>query len=471
MDADADATKPRGGGGGGGGGEATSALPHLDDGVVAEILHRLPTRDAYRASAVCPRWRAVVSEPVFLSRHLSPPPLPLLHDGPPLVILQPRRRVGYTHLTLVATDPAAAGIVGLDLPLEPKYTDKSRKPVYVEPKPYSTGDDTTEICDDDDDEAPEAAEAEAPPGAEAAPPLRPEVPDHVAFFERTVPMLDVSFVAAHGRLLLARSKSRYYVCDPGANRWLVLPPSPLPPTYDAAPGLHYDLDAATGRVSFTVVLLIRARQRQLIVETFSSATGRWERVVLDAQGAARRLGVASPGIHVGASFYWLSRRGARVIRYNLARRRASVVREPPEAEGSKGRLCRSLGSAGGRLRFCAFDVRDEHSGNMLPHDGLEGVHGVWVMDDDGGAGAWRRVHEAVVENLSAWYFNVVTGVEHAVEFAGACGGAIVVKRNHRVVRYDLESGDKAVLASLYRDDGNLAELYSRYTAFPFYGSG
>ncbi|OEL31952.1 hypothetical protein BAE44_0007027, partial [Dichanthelium oligosanthes] len=77
-----------------------------------------------------------------------------------------------------------------------------------------------------------------------------------------------------------------------------------------------------------------------------------------------------------------------------ARGRASVVCDPPEAEGSKGRVWRSLGSAGGRLRLCAFDIRDEESSNMPPHDDVEGVHDVWVMDAAGGA-SWRRVHEAV----------------------------------------------------------------------------
>ncbi|KAL6626935.1 hypothetical protein ACP70R_030661 [Stipagrostis hirtigluma subsp. patula] len=502
--------------------EAAHAVPHLDDGVVAEILHRLPTKDAYRAAAVCPRWRAVVTEPVFLSRHLAPRPLPLLDDGPRAVILQPRRKVGYTHLTLVATDPAGAGPVDLNVPLDPKYTDESLKSscAYKSPKPptpglldtaadsfvlsrlYSTGTDDDEIWDDDapeehdqlaggaaveearDDNAVEepdqpaagddvtvgeAVEADVP-GAEAAPPPLPvEVPDHVAFFERTVPILDISFVASHGRLLLARSRTRYYVCDPAANRWVALPPSSFPPTHDAAPGLHYDLDAATGWVSFTVVLLVRLRRRRLLVETFSSATGRWDRNVLDAPGVARRLGVASQGIHVGTCFYWLCRRDGRVIRYDVARRRASVVRDPPEAEGSDGRACRSLGSAGGRLRYCAFDIRDEHSGSMLPHDDIEGVHGVWVMDP--GAGAWRRVHEAVVEDLSAWYFKMVWGLEKAVEFPGACGGAIIVDQNKHLLRYDLESGDKVKIASLYRNDGRLGALYGRYHAFPFFGSG
>ncbi|OEL14644.1 hypothetical protein BAE44_0024336, partial [Dichanthelium oligosanthes] len=83
-----------------------------------------------------------------------------------------------------------------------------------------------------------------------------------------------------------------------------------------------------------------------------------------------------------------------VVRSDAARGRASVVRNPPEAEGSKGRMWQSLGSAGGPLRLCAFDIRDEESSNMLPHNDVKDVHGVWVMDAAGGA-PWRRVHEAV----------------------------------------------------------------------------
>ncbi|RLM86477.1 hypothetical protein C2845_PM04G20760 [Panicum miliaceum] len=73
--------------GGGRDDAALRAAPHLDDGVVSEFLHRLPTRDAYRLTAVCPRWRALISSPSFLSRHLSPRPLPLLDGLPDAIVL------------------------------------------------------------------------------------------------------------------------------------------------------------------------------------------------------------------------------------------------------------------------------------------------------------------------------------------------------------------------------------------------
>lgn len=408
---------------GGSGEEApSSVVPHLVDGVVSEILRRLPTKDAYRLSAVCRRWREIISEPAFLSQHLSPRPLPLLNGGPDALILQPRRKIGYTRLTLVATDPAN------------------------NPNQAVIGGAVSSL-----DQA-----AEAPQLAATV-----EVGEGEDFFQRTVPMLDISFVAGHGRLLLARSRTRHYICDPAANRWLVLPPSALPPTAETASGLHYDLDAATGRVSFTVVLLVRARGRRVRAETFSSATGRWDTAyVPGAQGAARRLAVASPGIHVGASFYWLCRDRGHAVRYDVARGRASVVCDPPEAEDSKGRVWRSLGSAGRRLRMCAFDIRDEESGNMLPHDDLEGVHGVWAMD--AAAGAWRHVHEAVVEGLATYYFHMLFGHEKALDFAGACGDYIfVVDSDDALVRYHLDSGDKVELARRIRIDGG-------FHVFPFY---
>lgn len=88
----------------------------------------------------------------------------------------------------------------------------------------------------------QAAEADADadaPSTEDAPYLAStvEVEDYAVFLERTVPMLDICFVASHGRLLLARSRTRYYVCDAAANRWLVLPPPALPNANDWGHGV------------------------------------------------------------------------------------------------------------------------------------------------------------------------------------------------------------------------------------------
>ena len=58
----------------------------------------------------------------------------------------------------------------------------------------------------------------------------------------------------------------------------------------------------------------------------------------------------------------------------------ALLREPPEAEQSKCRVGRALGKVGAALRLCVFDIRDEKGDSMLPHDGLEGVHGVWLME-------------------------------------------------------------------------------------------
>uniref|UniRef100_A0A0E0ELI0 Uncharacterized protein n=1 Tax=Oryza meridionalis TaxID=40149 RepID=A0A0E0ELI0_9ORYZ len=213
-----------------------------------------------------------------------------------------------------------------------------------------------------------------------------------------------------------------------------------------------------------MVVLIGCRHRRVVVETFTSATGRWETKELPEQGTqglARSVGggPASPGIHVGGCFYWLThhRSRGRILRYDVAGGRVPVVREPAKAEGSIGRVERSLGSTGGRLRMCAFDVRDDsdESGSPYPHDGGVGVLGVWR--------------------------------ERPVDFAGACGDFVVLDDSrYQLWRYDyLESGDNRRVELWNLDnpeDDNLRdlyernqvsyvfeELYSRYHVFPFFG--
>lgn len=356
-------------------GDAPRPMPHLDDGILSEILYRLPTKDAYRVAAVSPWWRTVLSLPTFLSRHLSPRPLPLLDDRPYALVIQPRRNVGYfTHLTLVPIEPA--GRVPVNVPLQRKYmaTNSDTQPCLLDTAGddsvfqfqllYSTGtDDPASPAADDHDDADrhghdlpvdgvdissgqattttttDASDEDAVP----APPLGERVEDYVVFFECTVPMLDISIVASHGRLLLGCSRSRYYVCDPAANRWLLLPPSTISPVSAANTGFHYDA-SSTGLLTFTVVLLARRRRQRVRVETFRSATGRWDTREQVASGAARCLGTASHGIHAGNCFYWLSRRRGRILRYDAARECASVLREPAEAGRSKRRVGRSLGS-------------------------------------------------------------------------------------------------------------------------------
>ncbi|CAM0958509.1 unnamed protein product [Alopecurus aequalis] len=552
--------------------QGAAAAVYLDDGIVSEILHRLPTKDAYRLAAACRRWRSLLALPTFLCHHLSPRPMPLLDDGPRAFVVQPRDKVGYTHLTVVATDPADRG-VAVTLPVPDRYKDRRTpvpppRPTVGIPRPdpvpalletardksvlrllYSEeedddvpdgsaseddaaeqlvlcalfddedteppaeavdpaatamdaaepdpvpwderhyGDDAAEplvlgsMFDDEDtepsaedvDPAATATEAAAPdpvPSEEhPAPAVSPPVEDYVIFFERTVPMLDICFVASHGRLLLARSRIRYYVCDPAANRWIVLPPSTIAPVSDANAGIHYEVDASTGKTAFTVVLLLRRRLRRGLVETFSSTTGVWDARELRAQGVARGLGAASPGVHFGSCFYWVNRRQGRVVIYDAVRDRASVLREPPLAEKAVSRLGRSLGSVDGTgIRLCAFDIRDEKSHSMMPHDDLEGVHGVWFLESAAAARpAWRRVHEAVVEDLSVWYFLAMCDSEKPVDFPGASGDFILLDQNSRLLRYDLESGRKVQLFSLYRDTSRLGALYSRFHAFPFFG--
>uniref|UniRef100_A0A0E0GK61 F-box domain-containing protein n=1 Tax=Oryza nivara TaxID=4536 RepID=A0A0E0GK61_ORYNI len=473
---------------------AAAAGRHLpDDAVISDISRSLSSRAAHRLAAACPRWRAILSQPTFLCRHLSP--RPLAGERPRALIVQPRK-LGFTHLSLVAVDPADE--LAVHVPIRNKYKRPTR--LYHESHRRSFIPNASAADEPLPEPEPDRFADHLAPGLEVVD--ADDDDDHVAFFERTVPALDISIVAAHGRLLLARGRSCYYVCDPAANRWVELPPSTLPPEHGINSGLHYDdLDddasSGTGRLDFTVVL-IGCRHRRVVVETFTSATGRWETKELPEQGTqglARSVGggPASPGIHVGGCFYWLTHRRnrGRILRYDVAGGRVTVVREPARAEGSIGRAERSLGSTGGRLRMCAFDVRDDsdESGSPYPHDGGVGVHGVWVMTTDDGvaAPAWRRVHEATVDDVGFYYFHMLFERERPVDFAGACGDFVVLDDSgYKLWRYDyLESGDnrRVELWNLNNPkDDNLRdlyernqvsfvfeELYDRYHVFPFFG--
>lgn len=82
-------------------------------------------------------------------------------------------------------------------------------------------------------------------------------------------------------------------------------------------------------------------------------------------------------------------------------------------------MTRALWSASGHLRLCAFDIRDEQHGSAMPHDDGEGVHGVSELESDALLrAARRRVHEGVVEDISAYYFGGLWGREMPVDFAG-----------------------------------------------------
>jgi hypothetical protein len=108
---------------------------------------------------------------------------------------------------------------------------------------------------------------------------------------------------------------------------------------------------------------------------------------------------------------------------------------------------------------------------MLQHDDVEAVHGVWFLEDaEASRPSWRRVHEAVLEDLSVWYFNSMCDMEKPVDFPGASGDFIVLEQDwRRLLRYDLDSGRKVELFNLYRDTTRLGALYRRFHAFPFFG--
>ena len=79
-------------------------------------LHRQPTRDAYRLTAVCQRWHALILSLVFISCHL-----------PDAIVLQPKK-LGYTQLILVTTDPAVH--VALTLPCLTQLSEIFNRPAF-----------------------------------------------------------------------------------------------------------------------------------------------------------------------------------------------------------------------------------------------------------------------------------------------------------------------------------------------------
>ncbi|KAF6989780.1 hypothetical protein CFC21_007073 [Triticum aestivum] len=453
--------------------------PFLEGGLVTEILLRLPaTEDTYRAAAVCPQWQAwrdLVLQPPFLSRHLSPPPPPLPHDEPATIILQPRRKVenGYVHLTLIPVEPInpADGPVHLhlNLPIAVKWT-----------FPEIGG---TEATDEPDLLRPVASVlgnpcAQLPVDAASPPP-------YVIFFEKTAPKLGISIVASHSSLLLGRSRTSYYVCYPAANRWLQLPP-PSQPSNDetASPargmlqsancGFHYEVDAATGRLRFTVVALSKFKGRKVLASVFTSTTGTWATRVVPASGAARCLGgstsyqgkdarsrcIASPGVFASDGFYWLSETRSRVLYYNVFDGHISVLRVPGKIDGASHRVeaSMSIGYADGRLRLMAVDI-------VTMMNRVEGSLGVWDLDggaprqtgDGQTAAEWRSVHRGVWQGT--W-----------IDYSGTFESFLLIAYGKTLLRYDLTTRATTEIARLRPTfkPTRLDALYRSCSIFPFF---
>ncbi|CAD6245940.1 unnamed protein product [Miscanthus lutarioriparius] len=407
---------------------------HLDDNIMSTILSKLPSEPAHRFAVVSKSSGALLRQPAFLQNHLSSRRslVQLLKDDelPSMVAIQPKdhqRPGGYVHLTIV-NNANPTNPVSLHLPVHHAYQHLI---------------------------------------AEHAPAASPAEGELATFLMRTIPKLDASFVASDGPMLLARNPTRsYFVCYPAANRWIALPPPPAGDT--VAAGFRYVVvDAASGTISFMVVLVAPDH-----VATFSSKTGEWGVKEHGAHEDVMAFGAWGPGIRAGNSIYWQSAAGdarARVLCFDVARGgRVSAFREPPLADGGTKRVGRSLGSASGRLRLCAFDVRDNDPGNVQLH-AVEGVHGVFFLDD-GDAGTWRRAHEVVVrDDISVTFFGVPHGAEVPVDFTGASGSSIIVNKNQVLFRRDLEGGNKVRLFDLNKQyDPRMARLYNNLDMFPLF---
>ncbi|KAK1693615.1 hypothetical protein QYE76_010312 [Lolium multiflorum] len=329
--------------------------PFLPDGVVCDILIRLPaTVDVYRAAAVCRGWTGwigVTRTPDFLRSYLRPLPVP--PRGPASIIAQPRRSVdaGYVHLAVISVVPGENGLP-VNMPIDPKFAISAtgEKTLDGDVTPLKS------VADPMVEEEEEALQAELAGAAKVG----------VDFFQRTVPSLDLAIVASHGSLLLCRSSnSRYYICDASANRWMELPRTdPLPQAAVSHVGFKYNV--INGKLSFEVVLLSSADPGHITVDSFTcNSTGAmWQRQVLHAPEAVLRLGEESPGpgVYAAGCFYWLSQSAGQVLVYNCATGLISIHPEPGmQVENiTRVQASRALSYDDGKLRFWAVDLAMEN---------------------------------------------------------------------------------------------------------------
>ncbi|RLM73811.1 hypothetical protein C2845_PM15G17790 [Panicum miliaceum] len=226
-----------------------------------------------------------------------------------------------------------------------------------------------------------------------------------SFFQKTVRDLDIRIVASYGRLLLGRSPASFYVCSPKEDRWVKIPlPNTLPPSSDTAEALEYHFDAATGLMQFRVVVLVRLSNSRLAVKSFSSEETCWDTMECGP-----------------------------VICYDLVGARVSVIAEPPVEEGCIRRVASSVGTTGGQLRMCTFDVdAQEHYGfEVVALD--DGVLSVWVRESV--AASWVRIARVLV-GVARWMW------------------IIVLKNRDILLRRDLVTGETEFVSNLCRRESS-----------------
>jgi hypothetical protein len=145
-------------------------------------------------------------------------------------------------------------------------------------------------------------------------------------------------------------------------------------------------------MQFRVVVLVRLSNSRLAVKSFSSSEACWNTMEVEVEhDAASSFGDdgVGPGIYAAGVFFWKSRvKCGPVICYDLVGARVSVIAQPPLEEGCIRRAGSSLGTTGGELRLCTFDVdAQEHYGfEVVALD--DGVLSVWVRE--GVAASWVR---------------------------------------------------------------------------------
>lgn len=157
----------------------------LNDDMIALVLARLPSAEQYRFSELAREWRYFVTEPFYLKYHLYPPPM-AFSVLPAALLVQPKDlRRGYVHLLVVSTFDRRNRYES-NIGVHPKYNEFAEDAPITRHMPLPRG------C-------------------------------LVEFLEKTVPMLDMCFVASYGSILLAKSPTTLFLCIPATGRWIKLP--------------------------------------------------------------------------------------------------------------------------------------------------------------------------------------------------------------------------------------------------------
>jgi hypothetical protein len=227
-------------------------------------------------------------------------------------------------------------------------------------------------------------------------------------------------------------------------------------------------------MQFRVVVLVRLSNSRLAVKSFSSSEACWDTMEVEVEhDAASSFGDdgVGPGIYAAGFFFWKSRTTCgTVICYNLVGARVSVIAQPPLEEGCIRRAGSSLGTTGGELRLCTFDVNapEQYGIEVVALD--DGILSVWVRESV--AACWVRKAKVLVGDAS-WMYHIFVGFEIPIDFPGASFRWIIVKKNRDLIlRRDLVTREIEFVSNLYRRESSYLNSFYKNAlaldAFPLF---